>query len=410
MRLGLYLSIAAATLTACSETTFFKDNSTPPGEPAGTILGRVCDPSGRHWLPDAMAYANLIDGSGKLYDTRKSYTDRDGYFLLDDMPAGSTYTVYIQFGGEVLETHSVAVGGGESVVIEEPDCFDPLELDVAVVTGDYDEFQEVLGHMGFANYELVDGLVAAEMAGFLMDLDKMLLYDIIIFNGGHVEAGLIYPVPPDDDDDDGGDGGPDSIFDDTGDVPDVPDAPEDDAPEDGDTGFGGDTGGGGDDPGPTEPVYAHDLIIENLRAYVAAGGAVYASDWAYDVVERAWPEAIDFVGADEVPDAAQLGEYGIVTATVSDGALAAWLETDYTDVEYDLPVWPPIEGVADTVSVHLTGKIDYRQGINIFTLSNSPLLVSFTSGDGKVAFSTFRVANNADSDVVLTLQYMMYSL
>ena len=88
MRLGLYLSIAAATLTACSETTFFKDNSTPPGEPAGTILGRVCDPSGRHWLPDAMAYANLIDGSGKLYDTRKSYTDRDGYFLLDDMPAG----------------------------------------------------------------------------------------------------------------------------------------------------------------------------------------------------------------------------------------------------------------------------------------------------------------------------------
>ena len=73
-------------------------------------------------------------------------------------------------------------------------------------------------------------------------------------------------------------------------------------------------------------------------------------------------------------------------------------------------LWPPIEGVADSVSIHLTGSIDYRQGINIFTLSNSPLLVSFTSGDGKVAFSTFRVAKNADSDVILTLQYMMYSL
>jgi hypothetical protein len=404
MRLGLFISLVAAVLTGCSENTFFKDADTPEGSEPGTILGRVCDPSGRHWLPDAMAYANLIDGSGKLYDTRKSYTDRDGYFLLDDMPSGSTYTVYIQFGGEVLETHSVEVGGGEEVVLEEPDCFDPLDLDVAVVTGDYDEFQDVLNHMGFANYELVDGLHAAEMAGFLMDLDKMLLYDIIIFNGGHVEEGLIYPVPPDDDDDEDADGGPGSIFDDTGDPPDDP------VDEGDDTGSGDDTGGEGGETGPEEPTYAYEVIINNLRAYVAAGGAVYASDWAYDVVEQAWPEAIDFVGADEVPDAAQLGEYGIVTATVADGALATWLESDYTQVEFDLPVWPPIEGVSDTVSIHLTGSIDYRQGINIFHLANSPLLVSFTSGDGKVAFSTFRVANNADSDIVLTLQYMMYSL
>jgi hypothetical protein len=402
MRLGLYLTLIVSVLTGCSENTFFKDQENPDGEEPGSILGRVCDPSGRHWLPDAMAYANLIDGSGKLYDTRKSYTDRDGYFLLDNMPAGSTYTVYVQFGDEILETHAIEVSGGEEVVIEEPDCFDPLELDVAVITGDYDEFQDVLSHMGFANYEVVDGLHAAEMAGFLMDLDKMLLYDVIVFNGGHVEEGLIYPMPPDDDDEEGG--GPGSIFDDTGDAP--------DEEEDEDTGDSSDTGddGDADEGGPDEPVYAYETIINNLRNYVAAGGAVYASDWAYDVVEQAWPESIDFVGADEVPDAAQLGEYGIVNATVADGALAAWLETDYTQVEFDLPVWPPIEGVADSVSIHLTGSIDYRQGINIFTLSNSPLLVSFTSGDGKVAFSTFRVAKNADSDVILTLQYMMYSL
>ena len=79
------------------------------------------------------------------------------------------------------------------VVLEEPDCFDPLELDVAVITGDYDDFQDVLQHMGFANYELIDGMVGDEMAGFLNDLDKMLEFDIIIFNGGHVEEGLIYP-------------------------------------------------------------------------------------------------------------------------------------------------------------------------------------------------------------------------
>jgi hypothetical protein len=39
------------------------------------------------------------------------------------------------------------------------------------------------------------------------------------------------------------------------------------------------------------------------------GGSVYASDWAYDVVEIGWPDRVDFVGADEIPNDAQLGEH-----------------------------------------------------------------------------------------------------
>lgn len=402
MRNTLFTLALAGSFIGCSETSITKVIDTEAGKPPGTILGRVCDPSGRHWLPDAMAYAHLIDDTGKLYDTRRSYTDRDGYFLLDDMPADKNYTVYVQYGDSILETHTVAVSQSQDVEIEEPDCFDPLELDVAVITGDYDDFQDVLQHMGFANYELIDGLFAAEMSGFLMDLDTMLQYDIIVFNGGHVEEGLIYEMPEDDDDDDG----PGSIFDDTG-------SPPDDSEDEGseDPGDALDTGApadGDDEPEPT--VYEYEVIRNNIKAYVEAGGAIYASDWAYDVVEQTWPEAINFVGADEIPDAAQLGEYGIVNAAVSDAALAEWLDSDYTQVEFDLPVWPPIEGVADTVSVHLTGSIDYREGINIYTVAASPLLVSFTVGDGKVAYSTFRVAKNADADIILTLQYMMYSL
>jgi hypothetical protein len=402
MRNILFTLALAGSFIGCSETSITKVIDTEAGKPPGTILGRVCDPSGRHWLPDAMAYAHLIDNTGKLYDTRRSYTDRDGYFLLDDMPADKNYTVYVQYGDSILETHTVAVSQSQDVEIEEPDCFDPLELDVAVITGDYDDFQDVLQHMGFANYELIDGLFAAEMSGFLMDLDTMLQYDIIVFNGGHVEEGLIYEMPEDEDDDDG----PGSIFDDTG-------SPPDDSEDEGseDPGDALDTGApddGDDEPEPT--VYEYEVIRNNIKAYVEAGGAIYASDWAYDVVEQTWPEAINFVGADEIPDAAQLGEYGIVNAAVSDAALAEWLDSDYTQVEFDLPVWPPIEGVADTVSVHLTGSIDYREGINIYTVAASPLLVSFTVGDGKVAYSTFRVAKNADADIILTLQYMMYSL
>ena len=429
MRHLLLYPLLVGALTGCTENTIFKNEDELAGLDPGSIIGRVCSPSGRTWLADAMAYAHLIDSDGRLYDTRISYTDRDGFFLLDDMPAGHTYTVYIQFGDEILETHTVSVDEREDVQIDEPDCFDPLELDVAVVTGDYDEFQDVLDHMGFANYELVDGLYADEMAGFLMDLDTMLQYDIIVFNGGHVEAGMVYAVPEEEEEEDG----PGSIFDgedDTGSAEDGPSLDDtgilggdegsssddfgDLTPDDGDdTGVEEDADGDADDGAEEEAPtvsYNHEVIHNNIRAYVNSGGAIYASDWAYDVVEQVWPEAINFVGADEIPDSAQMGEYGVVTATVADDALAVWLDADYTQVEFDLPVWPPIEGVADTVSVHLTGNIEYREGTNIFPLTASPLLVSFTSGEGKVAFSTFRVAKNADSEIILTLQYMMYNL
>ena len=414
MRHLLLYPLVLGAFAGCTENTIFKNEDDMAGLDPGSIAGRICSPSGRTWLADAMAYAHLIDAEGRLYDTRISYTDRDGFFLLDTMPAGHTYTVYVQFGDEILETHTVTVNEREEVQIDEPDCFDPLELDVAVVTGDYDEFQAVLEHMGFANYELIDGLYANDMAGFLMSLDTMLQYDIIVFNGGHVEEGMIYEVPAPEGEEEAEVG---SIFGDDDDEDDTGDA--DGAPADGDTGStdesDADADTGGAEPAEEEeapPVlsYNYEVIQNNIKAYVNAGGAVYASDWAYDVVEQVWPEAINFVGADEIPDAAQLGEYGEISATVSDGALAEWLGSDYTTVEFDLPVWPPIEGVADTVSVHLTGNVEYRERTTIYPLAASPLLVSFTSGEGKVAYSTFRVAKNADADIILTLQYMMYNL
>ena len=39
-----------------------------------------------------------------------------------------------------------------------------------------------------------------------------------------------------------------------------------------------------------------------------------------------------------------------------------------------------------------------------------PLLASFSSGEGKVVFSTFRVAKNSSCDIMQVLQYMMYNL
>lgn len=340
-------------LVGCSESTFYVKDDVPPGLDDGQIRGRVCSADGRNWQADAMAYTNLIDSEGRLYETAIAYTDLDGYFQLTDLPAEQEYTVYVTYGADYLLEQTVWVGDGEVVELDTPDCFDPLELDVAVVSGDYDDFQLVLSNMGFANYEVIDGLDNSELTGFLLDPDAMSQYDIIFFNGGFIEEGIIY---------------------------------------------------GGDDKTLTTQV------MSNIVEYVEAGGAIYASDWAYDVVEQGWPDAINFVGTDDEPDAAQLGEYGFVTAAVSDSAMAEWLGSNYIDVEYDLPVWPPVESIDSAVSVHLTGTIDYREGTSTYTLSSVPILVSFSAGEGRVTFSTFRVAKNASTDMMLVLQYMMYNL
>ena len=74
-----------AAVFGCSDTKLRVTEESEAGLAPGSVLGRVCDPSGRTWLPDALAYTHIIDDAGKLYDTRTAYTDRDGYFLLDNL-------------------------------------------------------------------------------------------------------------------------------------------------------------------------------------------------------------------------------------------------------------------------------------------------------------------------------------
>jgi len=360
--------LLALGLSACTEQSFFVgEKVNAPGPEDAKISGRVCSPSGSMWLADAIVYTHLFTNSGYLYDTKQVYTDPDGYWIMEDLPPERDYTIYVQYGDEILDEIDVYLDDGETHKLEEPECFDPLQIDVAVIVGDYDDFQLVLGNMGFANYELVDGLNESELTTFLLDIDAMLEYDMIFFNGGHIEEEVIY------------------------------EADGEDSPDEGDT-------------ASSSVEVDSTQIMENIKTYVSEGGTVYASDWAYDVVEIGWPDAIDFVGEDTDPDAAQLGEYDDLSADVADQTLAEWLDSQTMEIEYDLPVWPPIEEVSGYVTTHLTGDVSYREGQDTTELTDVPLLVSFSSGNGRVVFSTFRVAKNGTSDMMLALQYMMYSL
>lgn len=350
----LFLALVAVAAVGCTENVIVVDEEPEYVPVPASIQGRVCDPSGRTWLADALAYTNITDDSGKIVDIRKAYSDRDGYWLLDELPPNQEYTIFVQYGSDILMEEVLYVTDDEHIELDEPECFDPLALDIAIVTGDYDDVQLVLESMGFSNYTLIDGTDAQTLLTFLSDVENLRQYDVVFFNGGHVEDGVIY------------DRNPDNTVD--------------------------------------------DAIRANLDTYVQEGGSVYASDWSYDVVEQTWPDYIDFLGDDEEPDAAQLGDYAMVTASVTDESLSSFLGKTQLEVEYDLPVWPPVTTVEPYVSIHITGTVEYREGQNSYTLASVPLLVSFSAGSGRVAYSTFRVAANNNDDMILTLQYMMHDI
>ena len=350
-----FVALSLALFACTPDQTLNYNKEEPIVIEEGSLRGRVCDPSGRTWLADAQAYLNIVNSDGVIIDTKIAFSDTDGYWIIDELPGEREYTYFVQYGPDQLDTDTIWIGSGEAVELDEPNCFDPLAIDVAIVTGDYDDFNLVLNQMGFANYVLIDGLDEAGLKGFLDDPAELAKYDIIFFNGGFTEEGVIY----------------DTV-----------------------------------DPTNTAP----DTRIQNIMNYVDTGGSIYASDWAYDVVEIGWPDRAEFVGADEIPNDAQTGDYDNVTAAISDTSLAEFLGTSYLEVTYDLPVWPPVERVADSVSVHVSGTVPYSDGLNNYTLNSAPMLYSFNSGDGRVVFSTFRVARNASDDIVATLQYMMYRL
>lgn len=347
-------TVAILAGTACSESTFTVDTTPEIAPRPGSISGRVCDASGAEWLADAMVYTNIFDEQGRVIDVRKSFSDRDGYWTLSELDPNREYTVYVQSGTEVIFTEQFIVGDNEDIVLPEPVCFDPKSLNIAVVTGDYDNMQKLLENMGFINYSIIDGKNADELTDFLTRPENLEPFDVIFLNGGHVEEGIFYS----------------------------------------------------DDPTDRTPEIVSILLDE----YVWNGGNVVASDWAYDDIELVWPDAIDFLGDDLEPNAAQLGEYASFEAEITDDSLSEFIGADKVQVEFDLPVWPPMVQVEPYVSVHMQGDVSYREGTESYVIEDAPLLVSFSGGAGRVAFSTFRVSANRNEQMSGIFQYIMYNV
>lgn len=336
--------------SACSEQNFVM---VPDQARIGELqlTGRVCDPEAKRWLAGAVVYTHLVDRYGELFNTLTATTDSEGRWTLDGLAGDQQYTIYIQYGSSLVDKYEIDMPS-DDYAVPDPDCSNPSSLEVAVITGDYDDFEAVLGAVGIGVYDLINGKTGANLEQFLSNPAALERYDAIFFPGGSIEEGVIY-----------------------------------------------------DSTGSNASEVA--AVQDTLLTYVDGGGVLYVSDWSYDVVEILWPDRIEFLLDDAVPNAAEVGTEFSVDAAITDESMASSVGADTVEITYDLDQWPVIEGVPGGTRVYMRGDIEYRVGMESYSRSSSPLMVSFPHGEGKVIFSTWRQASNLEGDSLKVIRHIL---
>ena len=157
-----------------------------------------------------------------------------------------------------------------------------------------------------------------------------------------------------------------------------------------------------------EPAFiASSVMQDRLRAFVADGGSLHASDQAYDLIEVSFPDKIDFLGDDLARGAADRGAIADVTASVVDDVLAAGLGRSTASLHYALETWSTMIAVADDVDVYLTADSPLLDGT---TLQDVPQIVGFHHGEGRIIYSSFHQEPGSHPDQVRLLELLMFEL
>jgi hypothetical protein len=145
-------------------------------------------------------------------------------------------------------------------------------------------------------------------------------------------------------------------------------------------------------PGGTE-----DPVPGNLREFVYNGGTLYASDWRYDCVAKAFH---DFTA----PALAAEGYNRDVTAEVVDPGLRD-LVGPTMPLLFNLTKWKTAAFRPDKVKVLLQGECVTQFGKKL----KAPLLVKFSLGKGTVIFTSFHNERQNSEVELKLLRYLVFS-
>lgn len=296
--------------------------------------------------------------------------------------------------------------------VDESSCsFDIANM--AVVTGAYDDIQNVLAKLGYGDvtgegeldmegdfdFDMIDGTNELDDEAFtnfedlVADIDLLNQYDILFINCGNSDESL-----------------------------------------------------------STDPE-----VLANLQEYVDNGGKLYVTDWSYMFIEQSFPDFMDFVGGGDDPEtgetpitSAKIGTGGITSdATVEDATMAEWLDhvtVNEGDIEEDcytldeelanahdgarnedgtvtigdfLSAWVVMQGIHDGVTeeptIWLTGPVDYYDPDTFLSSqADVPLSVTRSQGEGEILYSSYHTAHSCPTQGFWpqerVLQYLVFEL
>lgn len=356
-------------------------------------------------------------------------TDAEGFYNIsaDELPCGEELTITAKKGSflltlsltlscedsdedgeysdEVVEIEDIEFDEDCGLDAEDAEACEFEEASMAVVTGNYDEIQNVLAKLGFGevdeygrldttqdfDFTLVDGndsLDDAEYTNvedFLADFEQMSEYDIIFMNCGN-----------------------------------------------------------SDDTLSQDPE-----VLANLQQYVEEGGKLYVTDWSFNFVEDPFPSFIDFYNNEEDAETAEdhhsakIGTHGItVDADIKDSDLADWLDTvtvNDATIEEECSIadesvnarlgarnddgtvtigdflsgWVVIdgehEGYEGESKTWVKGIITSSEGV-----ADKPLTMSEDVGEGRLLYSSYHTAHDCPTQGFWPqeriLQYLVFEL
>ncbi len=156
-----------------------------------------------------------------------------------------------------------------------------------------------------------------------------------------------------------------------------------------------------------------DSVVEHVQDAVSHGGALYFSDWTYDLVERAWPDMVTWAGDEETLDDAQRGKEGAVNARVVNQELADFMEiglNDQVEIVFNQGGWAVPLGV-DGVEVLVAADVEYDDPVTgEFELREDvPLVFTFTDG-GRVVYTAFHNEAQITDDARDVLRFALTTL
>lgn len=147
-------------------------------------------------------------------------------------------------------------------------------------------------------------------------------------------------------------------------------------------------------PAPNLDLSADPKIQANLRKFVAQGGRLYATDWHYDFLNRAFPGYVSWAGASATACSGCGHDSYDAPAEIVDTGLSSWLGAQSIASGFDLlrnyTTITGVNGVTATVdgtTTTVTPKVWVRAQKT--AASPTPATVSFEYGCGRVLFSTY---------------------